>query len=212
MRIHVIPNAVDTSRFRPDWRVRAEVRSSLGARDDRLQGLFVGGDWYHKGLPIALEALALAVGAVGDVAGELWVVGGGDSRRMTYLARQLGIEQRIRFLGFRRDTERFYQAADVFLLPTAYESFSIATHEAAACGLPLLVPRVNGVAELIDAGGGLVVQREPTSIAAALCRLAEDPDLRAELGRAARRRAEQFSWERAASEVARSYREVMEVA
>lgn len=212
VRIHVIPNAVDTSRFRPDGRVRAEVRSAFGARDDRVLGLFLGGDWYHKGLPIALEALALAVGTVGDTAGELWVVGSGDSRRMAYFARQLGIEERVRFLGFRRDTERFYQAADVFLLPTAYESFSIATHEAAACGLPLLVPRVNGVAELIDAGGGLVVQREPTSIAAALCRLAKDPDLRAELGRAARRRAEQFSWERAASEVAWSYREVTEVA
>ncbi len=210
MPIQVIPNAVDSGRFRPDGRVRAETRATLGVGEDRFVGLFVGGDWYHKGLPVAIEALAVAAQKLGDQAGELWVLGSGDRRRMAKLARTLGVESRIRFLGFRRDTERFYQTADVFVLPTAYESFSLATHEAAACGLPLLVARVNGVDELLDAGGGLVIQRDPRSIAAALGRLAQDPDLRTELGRAARRCAEEFTWDRAASDVAHSYEQLIE--
>jgi glycosyltransferase involved in cell wall biosynthesis len=206
----VIPNGVNSDRFRPAKSVRHEVRAALGVDEERFVSLFVGGDWFRKGLTTAVEALAEAEHRLDGVVAELWIVGSGDERRLAELARSHGVENRIRFFGFRQDAERFYQAADVFLFPTAYESFSLAMLEAAASGLPLVVPPVNGVDELVEDGdGGLVVEREPRSIAAALVRLAEDPELRKQAGRGARRRAVQFTWDRAASEVMRVYDSVL---
>ena len=72
---------------------------------------------------------------------------GNDGHRA--LAEGLGVADRVRFLGYRVDVERVYQAADIFVLPTAYETFCRAAHEAAACGLPVVAPPVPGIRELI---------------------------------------------------------------
>jgi UDP-glucose:(heptosyl)LPS alpha-1,3-glucosyltransferase len=206
----VIPNGVDTDRFHPDEAVRREVRAELGVSQAHFVSLFVGGDWFRKGLATAVEAVAEADRRLNGRAAELWVVGSGDEARVAALARSLGVEQRIRFFGFRRDAERLYQAADVFLFPTAYESFSLAMLEAAASGLPLVVPPVNGVDELLgDGAGGLVVEPEASSMAAALVRLAHDHELRRRLGREARRRAVTFTWDRVAADVRRVYDDVL---
>ena len=88
------------------------------------------------------------------------------------------------------DVERFYQAADVFVLPTAFETFSRSAHEAAACGLPVVAPPVSGIRDLIGRDeAGIVVAREASSVAQALVALAGDAHLRARLADEARRRA-----------------------
>ncbi len=98
----------------------------------------------------------------------------------------------------RGDVETVYSAADAFLLPTSYETFSLVTFEAAASGLPLLATAVNGISELIEEG----VTTASSSIAATAARsrrgcdeLGADPALRKRLGEAARRSASRFSWE-----------------
>jgi UDP-glucose:(heptosyl)LPS alpha-1,3-glucosyltransferase len=192
----VTPNGVDRDRFRPDDRARAELREACGVTPDEMVALFVGGDWDRKGLAVAIAGLAEAKRAGANVV--LWVVGDGDERRFADEARRWGVADRVRFFGFRKDSERFCQAADVFVLPTLYEAHPLSPHEAAACGLPVVVTRVNGVDELVgDGDAGAVVERSAAAVGAALARLAADPSLRArQRGRAAERAAA-FTWQHA---------------
>jgi glycosyltransferase involved in cell wall biosynthesis len=83
-------------------------------------------------------------------------------------------------------------AADAFVLPSAYETFSLATYEAAACGLPLLATRVGGVRDLLEPGvNGYFVESDPHDVARGL-RALEDPAVRSRMGAAARRAAERY--------------------
>jgi UDP-glucose:(heptosyl)LPS alpha-1,3-glucosyltransferase len=191
--VSVIPNGVDAERFRP------------GEEDGGLPGagtlrvLFVGGDWERKGLRAAIEALAGCPGA------ELTVVGSGDVDSYRAAAEAAGVADRVEFAGPTADPAPAYRAADAFLLPTAYESFSLVTYEAAASGLPLLATRVNGIEDLLrDGVNGWFVDRSPEQIAARLRELRDDPARRREMGAAARRDSLAYSW---GSVVAR-YREL----
>jgi glycosyltransferase involved in cell wall biosynthesis len=200
----VTPNGVDLDRFRPDSSARREVRSSRGVRDDDFVALFVGGDWHHKGVGVLLEAVACSPGI------RLWVVGRGDVKAFARKAGQLGIADRVQFVGTQRDVERYYQAADVFVLPSRYEAFPLVSLEAAACGLPLLTTRVNGVAELVGNGeAGWTLERSVEAFAGALREIAGDAERRRRMGRAARSRAEAFTWEVSAASVLGLYRELL---
>jgi len=188
----VIPNGVDADRFRPDASVRAAVRTELGVDDDGLLALFVGNEWEEKGLAIALAAVARTRNW------RLVVVGDGERDRYAGLGRAL-------FVGRRTDVERLYAAADAFVAPSAYETFSLAAHEAAASGLPLVATRVHGVDELLsDGAAGVLVERDPGAVAAALGRL-EDAALRKSMGAAGRAAAERLSWSSSVDAYVRLY-------
>jgi glycosyltransferase involved in cell wall biosynthesis len=189
--VSVIPNGVDRDRFQPDAGVRSALRAELGIADDELMALFVGGDWERKGLRLAIEALA------GAPAWRLVVVGEGDLLLHQRMAAEAGVADRVTFAGRRTDTERFYSAADAFVLATAYEAFPLVALEAAASGLAMVCTRVNGVEDLIEhETSGLLVGRDAPSIGAALGRLSADPALRARLGAAARGATEEYDWQR----------------
>jgi UDP-glucose:(heptosyl)LPS alpha-1,3-glucosyltransferase len=207
--VRIVANGVDRERFSPDERSRELVRAAEGVAPDDVMAFFVGGDWGRKGLDVAIGALAHAVEA-GAGAVRLWVVGGGDVQRYQGLARSLGVAERVRFLGRRYDTERFYRAADVFLFPTAYEAFPLVALEAAASGLPLVATPVNGVEELLgDGEAGLLVERDANAMGDALATLALDASRRRGMGQAARRRSEQYTWEAAADGVLAAWDEVV---
>jgi len=191
-RVIVTPRVVDTERFRPDAEDGRRMRSELGAADDDLIALFVGRDWDLKGLDKAIEGLALARRR-GDRDLRLWVAGGSDEDRLRAMAAAGGIADRVEFLGLRSDVERLYRGADLFLLPTIYEHFSRAAHEAAATEVPLVATEVGGITDLIGAGAGIAVERDRESIAAALARLAGDPALRARMGERGRERSLRFT-------------------
>ena len=127
----------------------------------------------------------------------LLVAGAGDGERYAALAAELGVADRVRFLGVSSDVPVVYAASDVFLLPSRYETFSLVTFEAAASGLPVLAAPVSGVRELIDDGrNGYLIAPDGEQIAARLRELARDPGGRERLGRAARASALAFSTER----------------
>jgi glycosyltransferase involved in cell wall biosynthesis len=172
---------------------------------DRVVALFVGGDWDRKGLAIAIDGLALAVDRGAEL--ELWVVGAGDERRFRRIAERAGVSDRVHFFGFRALAEPYYAAADLFVLPSAYEAHPLVPHEAAAAGLPVVVTRVNGVDELVgDDEAGVLVERNPDAVGAALARLALEPELRERLGRAARARTQDLTWERSSERMVSLYR------
>lgn len=203
--VAVTPNGVDAARFHPQPERRQAARAELGIGSEQYVALFVGGDWYHKGLGLAVEAVAKARAEVPDLV--LLVVGLGDRARFAASANRVGVKDSVRFFGRRADPERFYQAADVFVLPSAYETFSIACFEAAACGLPLVIPPLSGAGALVGADeAGIIVDRDAASIAAALVRLAVDPRRRADLGAEAHRRAASYTWEASVAAVRDIYR------
>jgi UDP-glucose:(heptosyl)LPS alpha-1,3-glucosyltransferase len=203
------PNGLDIDRVRPVSERRNIVRSSEGVAEDDVVVLFVGGDWDHKGLAVAIKGIAGTNESVRNRF-RLWIVGRGDERRFRAIAEQQGVGQLVSFFGVRTDPERFYQAADVFLLPTLYETFSLAGFEAAASGLPVVAPAVSGINELIgEDEAGIVVDRAPESVGAALSRLAADPDLRTRMGAEGRRRASAYTWERSVESVLSVYAELL---
>ncbi len=203
-----VPNGVDRERFHPDPDARSRLRAEVGVDDTTMVALFVGGDWVRKGLAVAIEALAKATAAGSRV--ELWVVGRGDVDRARARAEVSGVGPHVRFFGMRTDTPDFYRAADVFVFPTAYEAFSLAMLEAAASGLPLVVPPVNGAAELVVPGEtGLVAARSADAFGDALGVLAAQPEVRTRLGRNAATRSESFTWARAAAETAAVYEDLL---
>lgn len=185
-RVVTIHNGVDLETFAPGTR-RAEalaLRSSLEIGQERLLVLFVGGNWEHKGLRWAIEALARAPGW------DLAVAGRGNPRSYRELARSLGVDAAVHWLGVVQDIQPVYELADAFVLPSSYETFSLVTFEAAASGLPVLATDVSGVRELIEDGrNGYLITPESDAIALRLGQLAADPGRRASMGQAARRSA-----------------------
>ncbi|HVS84790.1 MAG TPA: glycosyltransferase family 4 protein [Gaiellaceae bacterium] len=203
------PNGVDTSRFRPDPARRAELRRDLGVPGESVVALFVGGNWDLKGLRVAIEATALAGRRVPGL--ELWVLGRGDAARFGRVAAAAGAAEAVRFLGEVDEPSSFYASADVFVLPSLYETFSLVAYEAAASGLPVLATSVNGVREIVGADdGGRLLERTPAAFAEALEHFAEDRDARARAGDRARERAAAFTWERGVGAVLDVYRSLGE--
>lgn len=188
VRVEVIPLRYDTERFRPDPEARREVRAEMATAADEVVALFAGRDHHAKGLRFAIEGIARARRPA-EPPLSLWVTGYGDAEYVHRLADRAGVREQVRSLGWRQDMERLYAGADMLLLPTIYEQGSRASHEAAACGLPLVATPVHGAAELIgDDDGGIAVERDPQSVGDAVARLAGDPGARARMGRAARER------------------------
>jgi glycosyltransferase involved in cell wall biosynthesis len=189
-RVAAVPRGIDLARFGPDDGDRQRVRSEQRVPADAVVALFVD-QWHRplKGLEIAIRAFA----AAGDGGPDLLWVAGADNDRHAPLAEALGVGDRVRFLGHTDAIERLYRGADMFVLPTAYEAFCRAAHEAAACGLPVIAPPVNGIRELIgDDEAGIVAARDTAAVARAMAALAGDAARRARMGAEARRRAARF--------------------
>jgi phosphatidylinositol alpha-mannosyltransferase len=106
---------------------------------------------------------------------------------------------------------RYFASADVFCAPsTGQESFGIVLLEAMAAGLPIVASDIHGYKNVVsrDVEGYLVEPRNPRAIAAALYKLARDPELRNRMGEAGRAKAPEYSWERLTEQVVAYYHEV----
>jgi UDP-glucose:(heptosyl)LPS alpha-1,3-glucosyltransferase len=210
-RVRVLHPAVDTARFSPRLApsARPGVRAELALPAAAPLLAFVGGDFQRKGLPALLAALPLLPGA------HALVLGGARParlRRARELASALGVEGRVRFAGARPDPERLLAAADCLVFPSRFDAFGNAVLEAMASGLPVVVSRRAGAAEVVIPGrtGAVVDAPEDAPALAAAIRPFLDPLHRAEAGRQARQEAEQHGWETQLAFVLAVYREVGE--
>jgi glycosyltransferase involved in cell wall biosynthesis len=208
LAVTVIPNGVDQSRFRPAPDAHDSVRAECGVRPDEVVALFVGGRWTQKGLELAIRGLARA-NAAGTVPLVLWVAGLGDPARYKAVAAELGAGDRVRFLGYVGEAERLYQGADIFVLPSSYETFCMVAYEAASSGLPIVSTSVNGVDELLqDGSAGLMVAATEQAVGDALHRLAGDPGLRDRMGSAGRARVRDVTWSATVDQTVALYAEL----
>ncbi len=149
---------------------------------------------HAKGIDVPLRALTRLPASV-----ELWVVGDGEqSAALAELAEELGVQDRVRFLGLQGCVEPYMQAADVFVCPSRWaEAAGLVNIEAQACGLPVLASRIGGIPEYVMDGrtGLLFPPGDDAALAAAARGLMDDSERRREMGRAARELAvEQFSF------------------
>jgi D-inositol-3-phosphate glycosyltransferase len=163
--------------------------------------VFVGGDWDRKGLADVIRAIAKLPGT------DLVVVGGGNAAAFGRLADSVGVGSRVHFVGIQAQPQRYLAAGDVFACPSRYETFSMSGLEAAACGLPLIVVRTNGLEDFVEHGvNGFFVEPTAESVREALARVIADPVLHASMSEAAVRTAARFDW----GDIATATREVLE--
>jgi glycosyltransferase involved in cell wall biosynthesis len=201
--VRTVPNGVDATTFRPDPTAGRQLRGGLGIGDHDSVAVFAGGDWERKGLRFAVDAIALAPGW------HLLVAGEGDRRAVAAQARKAGVETRVHLLGPIRAMSQLYAAANAFVLPSAYETFSLVTFEAAATGLPLLVTHVSGVEDLLsDGANGWFIARDARDIARRMNELRSRPELARRLGECARKTAGAFSWDAMAEGYASVYEDL----
>ena len=211
-KVNLVPCGVDLNRFKPLDRTAARER--LGLNGGKVL-LYVGRVEPLKGLELLVHTAA-QMETCQDV--KVLVVGGasdGDEEvgRLRDLAKDLEVDQMIDFVG-RVDQEElpyYYNAADVCVVPSYYESFGLAALESMACGTPVVATRVGGLSTVVHHGhtGYLKSWRCPEAFANSLEMIIASEGLQDSMGKAARKRAEAMSWERVAAGINDIYRSVL---
>jgi UDP-glucose:(heptosyl)LPS alpha-1,3-glucosyltransferase len=203
--IQIIYNCVDLEKYHPDNRAkfRRELRSSYGIRESEIVVLFVGSGFERKGVKYLIQA----VESLSDPVTVL-IVGKGSEKKFKRLRKH----QKIVFCGPRRDVERYYAAADIFVFPTIYEPFGNVHLEALASGLPVITTKNSGGSEIIaDGVNGFVVARpEDYGEIAAKIRILMGEKKRESMSREARALAEKFTFKRYTEEVMKLYNGIIE--
>ena len=191
-KIRVIHNAVDTARFNPSVRQRWRdaVRQKHGLQPEDLVILFAANDFKLKRLSLVVNALAL----LQDPTVKLLVVGSGNKQPYLKQTAEKKIGGQVFFLGHQKAVEKFFGAADLFVLPTRYDAFANVCLEAMACGLPVITTNTNGAAELIrDDDTGHVLKSVAASELARIMKRFKSVSLRQQMGRNAAARAAEFT-------------------
>ena len=209
-RLRVMPNGIDTQRFRP----REEAASSAA-------GLAPDADAAH---PVSM----ISVASLTDVKNHdglldafislaprhpglrLILVGDGPLRDdLESKCREASVADRVEFAGLQHDVSAFLSRASIFVLPSHREALPLSLLEAMATGLPSVASRVGGIPEVVEDGrhGLLVEPGDTQALAAAIERLCGDPPLRRTMGDESRQRVvERFSLEAAADNLVDEYR------
>jgi glycosyltransferase involved in cell wall biosynthesis len=202
-RLRAIPVGVDVDLFRPP----------VGARVPGRLVTITSADVAMKGLSVLLQAVASAAGTVAELS---LVVVGRPSKGTEALIGQLGLSGAVRFVSGLSDAAlaELMSSAEIAVVPSLYEGFSLPAIEAMACGTPLVATDVGALPELIGEGsarGVLVRAGDAPELSAALTSLLAAPSRRSRMGRAGRARAvEQYSWTSVAGRTAEYYREILD--
>jgi len=206
----VVPPGVDLEHFAHQPHARAEIRARLAIPTTALTLLFVGMNFRTKGLRLLIDALARVPQAPGLEPVRLLVVGRGDCAPYRAQAQQLGVETRIHFVGPVADPAAWYSAADAFALLSDFETYGMVVAEAMAAGLPVLITDQMGARDLVCGSQAGVILRSPTpdEVAQSIARL-QNPQVRADMARDARAKAETLSWDRTAEACAGAYEEIL---
>jgi glycosyltransferase involved in cell wall biosynthesis len=189
-KLVVLPNGVDTGHWHPDALVREAVRRDFGMEHEFL--------WFAAGRLDPVKDYPTLLSAMVQLpeAARLVIAGSGpEESALRRLARELGLEGRVRFLGFEADVRRWMQAADGFGLSSRWEGLPMGLLEAAACALHAVATDVPGTREVIvDGATGLLAEAgSATSLYGAMNRMMQIPaGERRDLGQ----RARQFVLER----------------
>lgn len=197
-KIMTIHNGVDPGEYHPGpperrrWGLPTRAPLFLFAGDLRTR---------RKGLDVLLRALTLTPEAHLAVAGSL------ARSPFPALAGSLGVADRVHWLGFQQDMPALMRSADALVFPSRYESCGLVILEAMASGIPVLVARTAGAAELVGDGGRVLDDPEDVpTLARWMAELGADADRRQRMGETGRAIAEGHTWAR----MAQAYLELIE--
>jgi glycosyltransferase involved in cell wall biosynthesis len=207
----VIANAIDLAGLSPDHTRRRDTRASFAAGSNFIW-LAAGRLTPAKDYPNLLRAFAHLRGSQPQT--QLWIAGEGSEAQLAgleALAADLGLAHTVRWLGLRRDLPALLDAADGFVLSSAWEGMPLALAEAMAMEKPVVATDVGGVRELVGETGILVASHDPEQLAEAMrsvmAQAGEDRSARVS---AARLRIQQnFSMETRAEEWEFLYRQIL---
>ncbi len=177
---------VDIERFHPDPDVRQTERAAAGTPASSMVFLYVGRLARDKGVFNLLAAFSGVAAKNGDV--ELWMVGPDEEGLLPQLEKMTALGGgRVRWMGATSQPERYMAAADIFVLPSYREGFGSVIIEAAACGVPSIAYRINGVVDAVveDQTGVLVPLRDIDALADAMQDLVVNDEKRCALGKRA---------------------------
>jgi glycosyltransferase involved in cell wall biosynthesis len=208
-RFTVIPNAVDLEEYQPGDRAAARAALGLPAPDSDFLLGFAGRLHPVKNLEVLLRAVATAASEAPGL--HLALAGDGSEReKLESLAAELGISERVTFLGQRSDLPAVYPAFDALCLVSRSEGCSRTMLEAAACGLPLLLTPVGYAPEMFEHNQSALFVKtgDADDLAAAIRKLAADTQLRAKLSEAATAAAANHGLKEYASKIERLYLEL----
>lgn len=198
-KVEYVPGVgVDIERFRPDSNGRKRIRQELGVSEEQTLLLSVGELNENKNHGRVIEAIA-GMGMV------YVIVGNGPLREvLEKKARQHSVD--LRLTGYRSDVEDFYNAADIFVLPSIREGLNVSLMEAMASGLPCAASRIRGNVDLMDRP--LFDSLDTGEISRAIDEAMRD---RAELGRRNLERVKELGNTKVAQRMSTIYGEAMDV-
>ncbi|HEY3156326.1 MAG TPA: glycosyltransferase [Candidatus Eisenbacteria bacterium] len=207
--IRIVPSGIDLASLSGPFD-RSSARRRLGAGDQDVVALNVSAMAPRKGQNDLLHATALSIRRVPSL--RVWIAGEGPlEEELRGEQRALGLEESVKFLGFRTDVFELLRAADFFCLPSLSEGLGTSILEAMAAGLPVVATRTGGVPEIVEEArtGILVPPSDPAALSDAMVRVASRADLRASMGALGRERAERFSADRTAQLTCEVYRSAL---
>ena len=212
-KIVVVKPGIDLEIFYPSDSDVA--KGELNIPNDSKMILFVGRIDPIKGLEVLVEALS-SIAIQEDVL--LCIVGGAEEgdqylRSIKSLVHETGLIGKVMFAGpiAHDELRTYYSAADVFVLPSHYESLGLVAIEAMACRTPVVASRVGGIPSIVDHGstGYLIPWRCPEAFAAQIEVLLQNEDLNDFMSEQALKKAGSLSWDSTAKRVSNYYREII---
>jgi len=200
-KIHVIYHGVDPSfRRRVPGKAEGVLRTKYGLSKPFV--LYVGSLEAKKNIDRLLEALALLVsdGRAGERVLALVGGRGGNDYDVEAAIQRAGVKERVVVTGYVTDEDVviLMNLADLFVYPSLYEGFGLPPLEAMACGTPTVVSQATSLPEVVGDGALVAPAEDVEALATQMARLLNDPELRRTMSERGRKRAETFTWERAA--------------
>jgi phosphatidylinositol alpha-1,6-mannosyltransferase len=200
----VIPNGIQLSEF------PMEILSRP-APEKALRCLTVAFMQARKGLDYLLQA----VSQIKNTEVSFRIIGDGPHLgKLEQLSLRLGVTDRVTFAGrlTREAVRSEFEASDIFVLPSLWEGQGIVFLEAMASGLPVVATNIPGVSGMLEDGANalLVPPGDSRALAGAIERLAESPELRAELASEGLRRVEEYDWNQLVGRVISLYSSILE--
>jgi UDP-glucose:(heptosyl)LPS alpha-1,3-glucosyltransferase len=188
-RIREISNGIDLTRFNRDAASGEAIRREFGIPADARLLLFAGHEFQRKGL-------AHLIGALEQLGDDTWLLVVGSDNAAPYRKLAHKARDRLVFAGARSDMPQLYSAADAFVLPTAYETFSLVCMEAMACGLPVFATPVGGIEDYLhDRDNGFRIAADADDIARKIAAAFAEPDLMRRMQQGARATAQAYGWD-----------------
>ena len=208
-RLRVIHPGVDGARFNTldANKYRRDIRTRFGVDDRDIVVLFVGMNFEIKGLDTLMAAVALAKSKCPSARLKLAVVGKGNEKKYTRLAKELGILDDVFFAGvWEKNIEKLYLAGDIFSMFSKFDTFGMTVLEALSASLPVLISDNVGAKDLVQEGiNGFVINKDDIETISSKLILMLSQERRKTMAKKAYETGAANSWDRVAEKMSDIY-------